>query len=409
MRCTYCLRFFAYTNGLHSTYEIRLNTPREHSQFGKLFHAIPESIKRDFINIQRGLAKFVKAAGGGLYRIAENPDYVTIDSDSENNEVILRAQSDSDTKGDPGVIFPGLNFPLNNHKGGCNFHAVSESLARGWNGISPNITDSINCSIYVTSFSIAGGTGAGSAPIICQKSKEKKDSNSICHFMGIGVLPKSDECYIEGERALTMPDYEKFNTGRFFVSAYGRRIPKSMNSIWLFSNDALRFLHQSQTAKNSLEDEGGEMEMNLSVVNFLIAQSLTMLANSSSKVTSADTNLDPRELNDFLDGQPFVSAMSRRRVGKDNHVFAVKGLLLGALTNIKARKGMLEGLSVPVKDSDLEPLHRILKNTHTDEGNFIQEISAYDANDGPIEFLTTQRLIILHGQPEQHSSEPKRI
>lgn len=413
--------FFAYTEGISSSYEIRIGRPTSPSaKVLKKIGVNPDKagmVLREIVNI------FQNFRANQLYRISEFPEFVTIDSDVKNNEIlnlngpivltVPEGQESREAK------FPGRNFPLNNHQGGCNFHIVSESLARDWNPMPAGIVNIGNIKqkqgdgidIYVTSFSIAGGTGGGSAPIICQASRAA--NNSQCHYMGLGVLPKSDEQYVEDERALTMPDYEKFSTGRFLASIYGRRVPDGINSLWLFSNDVLRFLLSEQLEKDELGKAGGEMNLNLSLVNFLVARSLTLLANSSSPLTRADSNVDPRELNDFLDGRPFISGMAQQQVEGDKdsaaHVRAVKKLLRGALSNIKNEGGKLEGLSVPVRASGLTHLEETLEEmNNASHSEFLKTLSAYDAAKGPFEFRTTYRLLIFHGQPEKYWSETKK-
>ena len=310
--------------------------------------------------------------------------------------------------------FPCRNFNLDDHTGGCNFHVVSESIARAWHAVPNQIIDSDSISILVTSFSIAGGTGGGSGPIICQRSREANDQNqNPCHYMGLGVLPKSDEVYMNNEPYVSMSDYEKFGTGRFFVSLYGKRIPNSTNSMWLFSNDTLRFLVSREVRREAMSTDGGELSLNLSLVNFFMAQSLTVLANSSSKLTSADSNVDPKELNDFLGERPFVSGLARQAVsGADasleHHVLAVQRLLLRTLSNVKVREGRLEGLSVPVLDADLNELRRVLEDGPANYDDFSACIRSYDANKGPLEFRTTKNLLIFYGQPEKGASERKK-
>ncbi len=417
--------FFAYIEDISSSYEIRIGIPE--SPLAKALKAIgldPNRVIKELREISVVPEVF---RANRLYRICEYPRFVTIDSDVKNNEILNLIVSAA-TKGQKNkenqknqesreVQFPGENFKLNNHQGGCNFHIVSESLARGWNPMHPvignigNINQGDGIDIYVTSFSVAGGTGGGSAPIICQASRTA-NNDSRCHYMGLGVLPKSDEQYVEDERALTMPDYEKFSTGRFLASIYGRRVPDGMNSLWLFSNDALRFL-LSEQEKETLSKAGGEMNLNLSLVNFLVARSLTLLANSSSSSTKADSNVDSRELNDFLDGRPFISGMAEQKVegGKDSEsiVRAVKKLLRGALSNIKNEGGKLEGLSVPVRASDLTHLEETLEEmNNASRSEFLKALSAYDADKGPREFRTTYRLLMFYGQPEKHWSEKKK-
>ena len=402
--------FFAYTENISSSYEIRVGRPN-----GLLANAL-NTIRNFYQNFR----------ANQLYRVCEYPEFVTIDSDVKNNEILnlnrLAPPESEEGEKRRNAQFPGENFPLNNHQGGCNFHIVSESLARDWNpmpsgiGNIGNIRQSDGIDIYVTSFSIAGGTGGGSAPIICQASRtvnKTANNDSRCHYMGLGVLPKSDEQYVEDERALTMPDYEKFSTGRFLASIYGRRVPDGMNSLWLFSNDVLRFLLSEQLEKDELSKARGEMNLNLSLVNFLVARSLTLLANSSSPLTKADSNVDPRELNDFLNGRPFISGMAQQQVegGKDSEslVRAIKKLLRGALSNIKNEGGKLEGLSVPVRASDLTHLKETLEEmNNASHSEFLKALSAYDAAKGPLEFRTTYRLLMFYGQPDKYWSEEKK-
>ena len=406
---------FAYSKGLPSAYQIRLDVPQSKVNDALARLGLPRDEVRKKLSLFRAGVKNLIGEFNGLYRIAERPLYVTIDSDSANNEIVngMYFSETVEGKSTNAYEFPGVNHDLNGHKGGCNFHVISESLARTWTGIQAAIVDPGGADIYVTSFSIAGGTGGGSAPVISDFSRRRSaDSQHLCHYMGLGVLPKSDEVYVETDVALSMSDYEKFSTGRFLASIYANRIPKGMNSLWLFSNDALRFLVSDKAEEGVLEKKGGELNLNLSMVNFFVAQSLTVLANSSSKLTSADSNLDARELNDFLDGRPFISGMSRQDVGDisstDAQVLSIKKLLRGALTNIKEKSGRLEGLSVPVLDADLNGLRSILEDSVTDRDKFIQAMDSYDPHLGPIEFQTTARLLILYGQPQAKASEIKK-
>ena len=405
---------FAYTNDFPSAYEIRVDSPS--GSLKNLFSLSRDSPLGRHISSIRASIKRLVSDDSGLYRIHDRPAYVTIDSDSENNEIVNRSVkigTVSDSDSDRVVQFPGVNYKLKDHDGGCNFHVVSESLARTWESVPTDITDSIEIDIYVISFSIAGGTGGGSAPIICQLSRSiRPESGPICHYMGLGILPKSDEIYDESDALLTMPDYEKFSTGRFLASIYANRVSGTMNSLWLFSNDVLRFLVDQQSDHGNLAGPGGEMKLNLSLVNYFVAQSLTVLANSSSSLTSADTNLDPRELNDYFAGLPFVSALAEEPVddGSDlaTHVLSVKKLMLRALTNVTRRDGRLEGLSVPVPTDKLRALEGVLSDESSERDDFVRDLAGYSIDDGPIEFRTTYRLIVLYGQPTTRPSEAKK-
>ena len=391
---------FAYTRDLRSSYEIRLNI-RE------------RAIARKFRQLRAAIRGFL-AEAHGFYRIAQEPIYIAIDSDSINNEIVNSVAFTDHGENDEQkqYVFRAQHFDLSDHKGGCNFHAISESIAREWAGIPSQIVDSANINIYVTSFAIGGGTGGGSAPIICASSKSSSAQDHLCHYMGLGILPKSDERYFEADMLLSMPDYEKFSTGRFLASLYGNRIAQSMNSVWLFSNDILRFV-VDRVDEKALEKRGGEMKVNLSYVNFFVAQSLTVLANSSSALTISDSNLDSKELNDFLNGRPFVSALSQRNsgdsgVGLGHDVLQVKKLLSGAISNPRQGPRGLEGLSVPVPDDDLAQLRNLLNDPSSDYREFMSAISSYEANEGPIEFRTVDRLLVLYGQPESRTSEFKK-
>ena len=402
---------FAFTLDISSSYEIRIEKPKSKAnQFLQKAGLSPRKAKQAFKTF---LDRF---RADPLYRISEPPLYVTIDSDVANNEIVGGVMTSVEGEEGKEYKFPGKNYDLNGHKGGCNFHVVSESLARTWNPVPADIVEGAkkegDIDIYVTSFSVAGGTGGGSAPIISQAVRAT-NKNSPCHYMGLGVLPKSDEQYQEHDVALTMPDYEKFSTGRFLASMYGKRIPDGMNSLWLFSNDALRFLLSDQQEQGALTEASGEMNLNLSLVNFLIARSLSLLANSSSPRTKADSNADSRELNDFLDERPFISATAQREVegheDADSRVRAVKKLLRNALTNIKNEGDRLEGLSVPVYAPDLAHLEETLEEReNTSHNEFLNALAAYDATKGPLEFRTTYRLVIFYGQPDKRWSETKK-
>ena len=395
--------FFAYTQDLPSAYEIRLST---HSgRLSKVFDAIglgPGSIQKFRRVFKRLIDDF-----STLYRIAELPEYVTIESDVLNNEILNspRKLVHHEKDGSPREIqFDSHNHVLNNHVGGCNWHIISEQLARTWKKPPDEIFKSSGFNIFAITFSIAGGTGGGSAPIICERAKAARSEPGPCHFMGLGVLPKSDESYHNIDDVTAMADYEKFSTGRFVSSIYSYRVDSSMDSLWLFSNDMLRFLTMDGSERAVINEAGSEMKVNLSLVNYFLAESLTVLANSSSAITSADSNLDPQELNHFLDGCPFVSAFSQRKSGRltdePNMMREVKSLVFGALTNIKESPiGGIEGLSVPVHSDGLEGLTKLLSNESVDSKQFLADLDSYDAARGPIEFITTGRLIILHGQP----------
>ena len=405
---------FAYTNEFPSAYEIRLRDDEGgiYEKFMKKA-GINTTYIDEHITAFRAQIKSVINDLSGEYRIKENPVYAIIDSDVDNNEIISRNVLLE--KDDKKAMFPGKHHLLNNHKGGCNVHIVSESLALNWQDIPEEIIDCEPVSIYVTSFSIAGGTGGGSAPIISrystEKLKELNDANR-CHHMGLGVLPKSDEKYIENEQGLNMADYEKFNAGRFLASIYAGRFDKDMKSLWLFSNDAMRFLLKEKYFEEALVGAKGEQNLNLSLVNTFIAQSLSVLSNSSSPSTIADTNLDPRELNDILAGRPFMSALSHRQVeagdqSLEHQVLSVKQLLLNALSNVYNRNGQLEGLSVPVREAKLQGLHTILKDRTSKRDRFLKSVDDHDIEDLPFEFRTTWKLVILYGQPVNFYSQEK--
>ena len=391
---------FAYTKELSSSYEIRVNTGET-------------GVARKLRLIHAQISGFF-AGAHGIYRIAQEPTYIAIDSDSRNNEIVnsvaFKDHGKSDEKKQ--YVFGAQHFDLNNHKGGCNFHVVSESIARGWENIPNQIVDSMNINIYVTSFSIGGGTGGGSAPIICAESKRSRTQDHLCHYMGLGILPKSDEPFLDTDMLLTMADYEKFSTGRFFASLYGNRIGNAMDSVWLFSNDILRFV-ADRADEATLKTRRGKTELNLSYVNFFVAKSLSVLANSSSALTISDSNLDSKELSDFLNGRPFVSAFSQRDGEESgaslNHdVLQVKKLLSGAISNPKEGPRGLEGLSVPVPEQDLVQLKRLLDDSSSDYEDFNSAMSDYKAKEGPIEFMTADRLLLLYGQPETNYSEIRK-
>ena len=411
--------FFAHNSGLSSAYEIRLKQKdgKAH-RFAQRLGINPVLQKIEQLRIA-GQQFIQELKLMNQSKVAESPLYATIDSDSENNEVVKEIRISRQSRGntskgeDEPVIFPGRNYDLNNHKGGCDYHIISENLARLWSNVPGDITDGADVSIFVTSFSVGGGTGGGSAPIISDfaKKKSRSTARALCHFMCLGVLPKSDEKYKADELVLNMADYEKFSTGRFMVSLYGQRVRDQMDSLWLFSNDSMRFLVSTSEEKERLAERSGEASLNLSIVNTYIAKSLVILSNCSSTATKADTNPDPRELNNKINQQPFLSGMAQVRIepgGSQGELLDVKKLLKRALANVSEDKGNLSGLSVPVRQEDLEGIHKILDAPDIDDKTFLEQLDDYDVKLGPIEFSTPERIVIIYGQPDDQYSAYKR-
>ena len=127
---------FAYTHDIPTSYEIRLDAKRRES----LIQSVMEKLF---------------AAPNGMFRIAEEPEYVTIDSDSENNEIVNKVLfTQTEGESPPIVRFPGRNYALNNFQGGCNFHVISERQIRSWKPIPEEIIGVEGISIYVVTFSI---------------------------------------------------------------------------------------------------------------------------------------------------------------------------------------------------------------------------------------------------------------
>ena len=80
--------FFAYTSGIPSAYEIRLNRS-ENSGLSKGLADIglPVELVKKPIEALRSALRNLAGEFKSVYRIAERPEYVTIDSDSDNNEI----------------------------------------------------------------------------------------------------------------------------------------------------------------------------------------------------------------------------------------------------------------------------------------------------------------------------------
>lgn len=397
--------FFALDHSLPSAFEIRA----KHSN-SVLKKFLSEDMQKKALDFRSKLHSMVKDLRLSESLTPHETLYVTVDSDSENNEVvneIVVTGGSGDVTGERSIVFPGRNYDLNGHKGGCDFHVVSEHLAESWSGVPNEIVDASDVDIMAASFSIGGGTGGGAGSALLQRAKNAHASDRSCHFMGIGVLPKSDETYgIEGSiRAVAT--YEKFNAGRFFSSHYGGR--NDIDSLWLISNDILGFLVETN-ARSELEKEGGELNLNLSLVNEYIGQCMAALINSSSIVTSAEENADSRELNNKLEGKPFISAFATIELGsgdKTTPLHSVKELLKAAFSNPHQTIDSLQGLSVPMDRRPLEYLADVLSGPE-DDNEFMSRIKEYDRKKGPIELESAKRVIVFYGQPSEHYSAYKK-
>jgi hypothetical protein len=224
--------------------------------------------------------------------------------------------------------------------------------------------------------------------------------------MGIGILPESDEAYHGEEYVPDMSPNERYNTGRFFANLYGRRNAEEpqldMDGVWLVGNDGLRV-----AAQGSRKDSD---EMNLSLINRYVAASLTLICNASSRYSRSHPNFDPSEMNSILNGYPFMSGYAACEPEKfaDEGILArnVRELLEGALTNMTlSASTQLQGLSVPVRESDLAEVRRVLNEPGV--GRLRDNLKTYKIEEAPLEFQTAASVTFLYGQPQDTHSRLK--
>lgn len=337
----------------------------------------------------------------GRLKILEPPALAAIDSDTEHNEIIKWIQFINDDG--KSFIFPGFISEFSNHKGGCDFNIVSEHIARNWHDIHPQIVDPEGADIIAVAFSLGGGTGSGAGPIVAYKSKQRVErfaKASQKHFMGIGVLPESDSIYFNDEFPGGMVDGEKYNVGRFLVNLYSqlqtKKAESRLDSLWLFSNDIKRVIMQK--SEEDIE------ELSLSLINKYIAASLLVLGNASSEFTKSEPNFDPMEMNNRLGGNPFISgyASTKPTVGGDAeiHTRTIQVLFKKALNNpsiigSRSDSERLNGLSVPVKEEDLNSVNAIFEAEGYSE--LMIALKNYQIESSPVEFRTAPRIVVLYG------------
>ena len=414
-RITYDL--FAFVEGLPTSYELRtVSSSKAFLAQGKfMFDRLISGAKR----------KWEEWARRELL-IYEAPVLLVIDSDTKNNEITQAITGIKDEKGNM-ITFPGRVFDLSNKKGGCQYHIVSENICLNWNNMPKGIVSNDEADFVAIPFSLGGGTGGGSAPIISFRCKRAlTDENQRVHYMGIGVLPKSNENYFDNAELPELSSGEGYNTGRFFVNLYSGRNPftdtndpsdRLMDSVWLISNDALEAIRvraEISSSSSSKPTTDAKDDPNIQHLNRYVAESITVICNASSPFTQSQPNFDPQEMNNELNGHPFFSAYSARKPESgdsyDVYTDLVRLSLKVALSNmiIDPSSKQMFGLSVPAKEAHLAELNKLFSIEEPDD--FKNAIEYYDIDKGPVEFATARKVVVLYGQPyDRHSEYKERL
>jgi hypothetical protein len=425
--------FYAYVAGIPASYSIKTLA---YDKSVKKIILNNEKIKRAYDawrQLQYRTSSWVHELRNPM-KLMSTPELVVMDSDRDNNEIInyieylTREQSGPNAiEGLRRLLFPGTTVPFANRKGGCDVHIVSESVADEWPDIPGKVLDASGVDIFVTAFSVGGGTGGGAGPVILQRCKaeaeqERKTSNHASHCMGVAVLPSSDEQYNFASPKRTMDTIEKYNTGRFFIGIYSNRRkeranPRIGDSIWLFSNDCLNIndnVLELENTESSHEDSIDDK--NLSIMNFYISANLAMICNASSVATKSHPNFDATEMSNRLNSCPVISGFSFKvpDSARDIHTYfnTVTSLFRDALSNSTvysdkndAGKKSLFGLSVPVRYDDSCYAMEFLNCKSADD--FSEKMKSYDIDKAPLEFKTTQHVVMIYGQPDKTHSVTK--
>lgn len=414
-RLTYDL--FAFSRGLRSAYEIQIHQRR--SSLSKALHeakwvmaTIANQIRTEF--------------GNNAMMMADEPDYIIIDSDEANNEImsgeIRYFTRDDPPNGGPNpqrsIMFRAQKYPLGQATGGCEFHAISEDIALAWQDMPTAITDVGDAGIIICAFSIGGGTGGGSSAVLIRQCIQRypKHKNNPRHFMGLGVMPDTRTDYTTNLIGDGADTGDWFNFGRFMTSFLGRRpigtysATMDFGSLILVSNDILQL--PENISRATVERDDGKREPNLSVINTYVAHALTVLSNSSSASAHAAANFDPREMGSKLASCPIVIGFGQRKVDETHSseiqsIFSVKDLIRKALSNARYHDGAMFGLSVPIPQPDLTSLFSGINNEKNTETDFSDQMKNITAANIPLEFKTVQRFVVIHGLPQNRKNELK--
>jgi hypothetical protein len=413
-----CYDFFAHISGLPSAYEIRIQPNR--GAISKLFDNVQNAIgfRERLTNWRREWQSLT-----GTELLKDVAWYAIVDSDVSNNEITQSVVVFSE----PGAprrqtVFPGTSHNLSNHTGGCDFHVVSENICQTWleNQIPDPLRTREEAEIVSYAFSIGGGTGGGASIPLASKLRKQIPVNgtSQVHLMGLGILPESDERYFTQEQNSEMDPHEKYNVGRFFTGWYGERnkseARRYFDSLWLVSNDCLHWLQQQDTeTRRKSESETDKKKMlnrrGISLINMSLSGAICTLCNSSSKGTTSSANFDAMEMNNRLNGNPFISAFSHGKADANNDAEKdtahVHQLFRGAVSNPWIKADQLLGLSVPQRSREMAALDRIFGEELFNPSELRTRIDKYRPEEGPMAFRTAEKVVVLYGQSDANTSD----
>jgi hypothetical protein len=244
--------------------------------------------------------------------------------------------------------------------------------------------------------------------------------------MGIAVLPSSDEPYYIEEHPRASDDFvelppppmdvvERYNAGRFFVSMLGGRTPgvgsrnESVNGTWLVSNDLLRVIIHDTVAAGSADIGAAKAldKQGLSLINSYVGLALCTLCNASSRETHSDSDLDARELNNHLNSL-YISAFGHAKrdsgASGESLVLHLQRLLQRTFCGTRIVDGQLQGVSVPLKETEVAALQSALLAPAITFTEFRKGLSGQPLQNEPREFRTARRVIALIGQTQGASN-----
>jgi len=412
-----CYDFFAHISGLPSAYEIRIQPNA--SAISKLFEAIQAGIG---FNERMATWRREWQYLTGTELLKDTAWYAIVDSDVANNEITQSVVFFTKSDGlQEKTVFPGTSHNLSNHTGGCDFHIVSENICQNWpeSEVPQELCSRGEAEIVCYAFAIGGGTGGGAGLPLASKMQRRTPGPETkqVHLMGVGILPESDEPYSSEDHHSDMDPHEKFNVGRFFTSWYGERnktgTDRFLDSLWLVSNDCLRWMQpDGETRRAAAEAEESRQLINrrgISLINMSLSGAMCTLCNSSSKGTTSSANFDAMEMNNRMNGNPFISAFAHGKADANNDtekdIAHVHQLFRGTVSNPWIQADQLLGLSAPQHSAEMAALDCIFGEDLFAPDDLPRRFGKYRFQDGPIAFRTAQKVVVLYGQSDSNPSD----
>jgi hypothetical protein len=201
---------------------------------------------------------------------------------------------------------------------------------------------------------------------------------------------------------------EQYNSGRFHLSMASRRLSRQntdcFHGVWLLANDLRRILAYN----GKVESQSSPLsDPTLAKVNQYLASAFCAFLNSTSNSTPTDSDFDPTEVRNRFAGAHFVSGFAYAPAAaskpsereQENNVML---LLTHALRNPHYQEDMAHGLSVPVGPDKLGVvLDALAQGMAQGYNNTFSELTRLGKPDYPTMFWTTERIVVLFGQPNE--------